>query len=135
MQLTSAQRNSDKLSIFVSITCALHCLLMPAFLITTSSFIALQIDNEFLHGVMLLIIFPISAFALLTGLFNHDGKISFLSGCIGLIILLYAYLAGEEILGEWGEIIMTLIGSAILVFAHWQNFKLCRDQACDDCHD
>ena len=135
MQLTSAQRNSDKLSIFISITCALHCLLMPAFLITTSSFIALQIDNEFLHGVMLLIIFPISAFALLTGLFNHDGKISFLSGCIGLIILLYAYFAGEEILGEWGEIIMTLIGSAILVFAHWQNFKLCRDQACDDCHD
>jgi len=135
MQLTSAQQNSDKLSIFVSITCALHCLLMPAFLITTSSFIALQIDNEFLHGVMLLIIFPISIFALLTGLFNHDGKISFLSGCIGLIILLYAYFAGEEILGEWGEIIMTLIGSAILVFAHWQNFKLCRDQACDDCHD
>ena len=135
MQLISAQQNSDKLSIFVSITCALHCLLMPAFLITTSSFIALQIDNEFLHGVMLLIIFPISTFALLTGLFNHNGKISFLSGCIGLIILLYAYLAGEEILGEWGEIIMTLIGSAILVFAHWQNFKLCRDQACDDCHD
>ena len=135
MQLTSAQQNSDKLSIFVSITCALNCLLMPDILITTSSFIALQIDNEFLHGVMLLIIFPISTFALLTGLFNHDGKISFLSGCIGLIILLYAYLAGEEILGEWGEIIMTLIGSAILVFAHWQNFKLCRDQACDDCHD
>ena len=135
MQLTSAQQNSDKLSIFVSITCALHCLLMPAFLITTSSFIALQIDNEFLHGVMLLIIFPISIFALLTGLSNHDGKISFLSGCIGFITLLYAYFAGEEILGEWGEIIMTLIGSAILVFAHWQNFKLCRDQACDDCHD
>ena len=135
MQLTSAQQNSDKLSIFVSITCALHCLLMPAFLITTSSFIALQIDNEFLHGVMLVIIFPISTFALLTGIFNHDGRISFLSGCIGLIILLYAYFAGEEILGEWGEIIMTLIGSAILVFAHWQNFKLCRDQACDDCHD
>ena len=89
MQLTSAQKNSDKLSIFVSITCALHCLLMPAFLITTSSFIALQIDNEFLHGVMLLIIFPISIFALLTGLFNHDGKISFLSGFIGLITLLY----------------------------------------------
>ena len=135
MQLTSAQQNSDKLSIFVSITCALHCLLMPAFLITTSSFIALQIDNEFLHGVMLLIIFPISTFALLTGLFNHNGKISFSSGFIGLIILLYAYFAGEEILDEWGEIIMTLIGSAILVFAHWQNFKLCRDQACDDCHD
>ena len=135
MQLTSAQRNSDKLSIFVSITCALHCLLMPAFLITTSSFIALQIDNEFLHGVMLLIIIPISTFALLTGLINHDGKISFLIGFIGLIILLYAFFAGEEILGEWGEIIITLIGSAILVFAHWQNFKLCRDKECDDCHD
>ena len=135
MQLTSAQRNSDKLSIFISITCALHCLLMPAFLITTSSFIALQIDNEFLHGVMLLIIIPISTFALLTGLINHDGKISFLIGFIGLIILLYAFFAGEEILGEWGEIIITLIGSAILVFAHWQNFKLCRDKECDDCHD
>ena len=135
MQLTSAQRNSDKLSIFISITCALHCLLMPAFLITTSSFIALQIDNEFLHGVMLLIIIPISTFALLAGLSNHDGKTPFLIGFIGLIILLYAFFAGEEILGEWGEIIITLIGSAILVFAHWQNFKLCRDKECDDCHD
>ena len=135
MQLTSAQRNSDKLSIFISITCALHCLLMPAFLITTSSFIALQIDNEFLHGVMLMIIIPISTFALLAGFFNHDGKISFLIGFIGLIILLYAFFAGEEILGEWGEIIITLIGSAILVFAHWQNFNLCRDKECDDCHD
>ena len=135
MQLTSAQRNSDKLSIFISITCALHCLLMPAFLITTSSFIALQIDNEFLHGVMLMIIIPISTFALLAGLSNHDGKTSFLIGFIGLIILLYAFFAGEEILGESGEIIITLIGSAILVFAHWQNFKLCRDKECDDCHD
>ena len=135
MQLTSAQRNSDKLSIFISITCALHCLLMPAFLITTSSFIALQIDNEFLHGVMLLIIIPISTFALLAGLSNHDGKTPFLIGFIGLIILLYAFFAGEEVLGEWGEIIITLIGSAILVFAHWQNFKLCRDKECDDCHD
>ena len=135
MQLTSAQRLSDKFSIFVSITCALHCLLMPAFLITTSSVIALQIDNEVLHGIMLILIAPISIFALIAGLKNHNGKISCVSGFIGLIILLSAYFAGEEILSEWGEIIITLIGSSILVFAHWQNFKLCRDQECNDCHD
>ena len=50
----NTQVKADKLSITLSLACMIHCLLMPSFLILTSGFLALSIDNEFIHKVFLI---------------------------------------------------------------------------------
>jgi len=44
---------ADKFAAGLSIACALHCLLVPSFLIVTSGALALSIDNELIHWAIL----------------------------------------------------------------------------------
>ena len=63
----NTQVNADKASITLSLACMIHCLLMPSFLVLTSGFFALSIDNEFIHKAFLIIVLPVSLYALITG--------------------------------------------------------------------
>jgi len=67
----NTQVNADKASITLSLACMIHCLLMPSFLVLTSGFFALSIDNEFIHKAFLIIVLPVSLYALITGYRNH----------------------------------------------------------------
>ena len=53
---------------------------------------------------------------------------------MGLIILILALVLGEGILGELGEKLVTLIGSIIVVFAHFKNYQTCIEIECS-CHE
>ena len=54
-------------------------------------------------------------------------------GIFGLLILFLAILMGENILGEYGEKGLTLLGSIIVAFSHFKNLKICKELDCD-CH-
>ena len=75
---------TDKFAAGLSIACALHCLLVPSFLIITSGALALSIDNELIHWAILFLATPISAYALVTGVSNHNDYVVFLVGMAGL---------------------------------------------------
>ena len=132
-QLMKTHPNTDKLAAGLSIACALHCLLVPSFLIVTSGAIALSIDNEFIHWAILFLAFPVSMYALFTGVSNHNNYAIFLAGVAGLGVLVATALS-ESFLTETRVIIFTLIGSAFVVYAHMKNFQLCKELDCD-CHD
>ena len=125
--------NSDKLAAGLSIACALHCLLVPSFFIITSGALALSIDNEFIHWAILFFAIPVSMYALLTGVSNHKNFSVFLLGILGLGVLISSALS-ESFLTELNVIIFTLMGSALVVYAHMRNFRLCKELDCD-CHD
>ena len=125
--------NSDKLAAGLSIVCALHCLLVPSFFIVTSGALALSIDNEFIHWTILFLAIPISMYALLTGVSNHKNFLVFLLGISGLAVLTSTALS-ESLLTELNVIIFTLMGSALVVYAHIKNLQLCKELDCD-CHD
>ena len=55
-------------------------------------------------------------------------------GVFGLSILFLAILMGENILGEYGEKGLTLLGSIIVAFSHFKNLKICKELDCD-CHN
>ena len=124
---------TDKFAAGLSIACALHCLLVPSFLIVTSGALALSIDNELIHWTILFLAIPISIYALVTGALNHNDYGVFLAGLAGLGILIATALS-ESFLSETFVIIFTLIGSTIVVYAHTKNFQLCKELDCD-CHD
>ena len=124
---------TDKFAAGLSIACALHCLLVPSFLIVTSGALALSIDNELIHWAILFLAIPISVYALITGVSNHKDYAVFLLGLAGLGILFVTALS-ESSISETLVIALTLLGSALVVYAHMKNFQLCKELDCD-CHD
>ena len=124
---------ADKFAAGLSIACALHCLLVPSFLIVTSGALALSIDNELIHWAILFLAIPISVYALITGVLNHKDYAVFLVGLAGLGILFVTALS-ESSISETLVIALTLLGSALVVYAHMKNFQLCKELDCD-CHD
>ena len=121
---------TDKFAAGLSIACALHCLLVPSFLIVSSGALALSIDNELIHWTILFLAIPVSIYALVTGVSNHNDYVVFLVGMAGLGALTATALL-ESFLTETSVIIFTLMGSALVVYAHTNYFKLCKELDCD----
>ena len=130
----NTQLKADQLSITLSMACMIHCLLMPSFLILTSGFLALTIDNELIHKVFLILVIPISLYALISGFQNHKITSYLYLGISGLWLLIFAVFFGEGVFGELAEQVLTFLGSLIVAYSHYQNFKACRKLDCD-CHD
>ena len=133
-QEMNTQVKADKLSITLSFACMIHCLLMPSFLILTSGFLALSIDNELIHRVFLIIVLPVSLYALITGYQNHKILSYLYLGISGLWLLFFAVFFGEGVFGEYAEKSLTLIGSIIVATSHYKNYKACKELACE-CHE
>ena len=133
-QEMNMQVKADKLSITLSFACMIHCLLMPSFLILTSGFLALSIDNELIHRVFLIIVLPVSLYALITGYQNHKILSYLYLGISGLWLLFFAVFFGEGVFGEFAEKSLTLIGSIIVATSHYKNYKACKELACE-CHE
>ena len=130
----NTQVRADKLSISLSLACMIHCLLMPSFLILTSGFLALSIDNELIHKVFLIIVLPVSLYALITGYNNHKILSYLYIGILGLWLLFFAVFFGEGVFGEFTEKTLTLLGSLIVASSHYKNYKACKELNCS-CHE
>ena len=129
-----AQLMNDRLAMALSSACAIHCFLTPSFVLLTSGLISFSFDNELVHNLILFVAVPISLYALISGYSNH--KIFYLLpiGLVGLTALVLAVAMGETLLGELGEKSLTLIGSFLVVFAHFKNHQVCKELDCE-CHD
>mgnify|MGYP001239643897 FL=1 len=126
--------NSDKVAVTLSTACVLHCFFAPSFIILTSGFLSISIDNEFVHYLILLLAVPISSFALYLGWKNHKNTSFLPFGIIGLLALFAAVLMGEAMLGEAGERAITLLGSLLVAYSHYRNHQECKAVECDSCH-
>ena len=126
--------NSDKVAVTLSTACVLHCFFAPSFVILTSGFLSISIDNELVHYLILLLAVPISSFALYLGWKNHKNTSFLPFGIIGLLALVAAVLMGEAMLGEAGERAITLLGSLLVAYSHYRNHQECKAVECDSCH-
>ena len=133
-QLIDAQKVSDKVSIGISALCLLHCLLFPSFMVLLSSFISVNLNSELIHYMLLFLVVPVSSFALIVGLNNHKNSFIFFIGLSGLAILVSALFIELSIKTISGEILLTIIGSILITFSHYKNYKLCDHLECD-CHE
>ena len=131
--MIKTQTTTDKFAITLSLTCAVHCFFSPSFLILTSGFLSFSVDNEFIHTLILLVAAPVSICALVVGYRNHK-TFSFIPvGVLGLLMLFSAVLLGESMLGEFGEKSLTLLGSILIAYSHFKNYKICKTLDCS-CH-
>jgi predicted permease len=130
-----SQLLGDRFAMTLSAACIIHCFFVPSFLILSSGFLSFSIDNEFIHKMIVMIAIPVSIFSFSAGYKNHKTIMSFLPlGIIGLFVLSFAVVFGEEILGEFIEKGLTLVGSMLVAYSHFKNYKACKNADCN-CHE
>lgn len=125
-----AQKLSDKAAIFLSFLCVVHCLCLPVLLLLLPALAGVLVFNDaWFHLTLLFFVVPVSSLALVLGYFHHRNYAMLLVGALGLSLLIVAAVAGHDILGEFGEVVLTVIGSSIIVYSHLRNLKLSRQTA------
>ena len=128
-----SQLTSDKFVMSFSAICLIHCLFAPSLIILSYSSLALTIESELIHKIILLLTLPVSIFAISLGYKNHPNNSIIYTGIAGLTILISALLIGESI-GENAELVLTMIGSLMVIYCHYRNYKICKEVNCD-CHE
>ena len=119
---------TDRMAIGLSLACVIHCLALPIVLVAVPNFLAIYVDSEYFHLLMVFFAIPISIYALNLGCKDHKHKEFIFIGVTGLIFLLSALLVGEEM-----EQALTVAGASFLALAHWLNYRLCRTKKEEDC--
>ena len=109
----------DKIGIFLSGLCAIHCLLFPIILALMPLWSLGFVLHEWAHPVFLVLIIPTIVLALKKTDANVAVGMLLLSG---ILLLGLAWLFHYWI-GHTAETITTIVGSTILIIGHWQNYK------------
>ena len=123
----------DKLALSASALCVLHCLVVPISLLLFPSATLGFFGDESFHKMLLTVIIPISIVALFLGCRKHKKKSVFLYGFTGMAVLGIAAIWGHDLLGESGEIALTLMGTLTLSYAHVKNQRMCVSNKCKGC--
>lgn len=115
------QKKWDRMGIFLSSVCALHCLMTPFISLSLPLWIY-SIHYSPVHLMIALFIFPIAIYSFWSGFKRHENKMILLVGTAGLVLLALALLGpSSRNQLRWNDI-MTLTGSLCLVLAHALNF-------------
>jgi energy-coupling factor transporter transmembrane protein EcfT len=137
--------SNDRLAIFLSSLCLVHCIVSPLIMILAPAFLSYW-DADWVHPVMFLLVFPLALWSLYSGKKHHKKWTPSVLGFIGIIFLILGmvfhdlfhhdsytlghfteegHLHGEHLL----EIISSVIGGFTLALAHYLNMK-----SCHHCH-
>ena len=127
------RENLDKLAIFLSGVCILHCLLAPI-LLTLMPILSINafVEDIIFHQMILWVIIPSSLFALTIGCKNHKQLNILISGVIGILALIFIASFGHDFLGENLERWATSIAGIILAYSHYANYRACQQISCND---
>ncbi len=126
---------SDKLAISLSFLCTLHCLLLPLLVTLLPALSSLALDSEWFHYAMVLMVIPLSFFALTLGCKKHHHYRILGLGGSGVLLLIAAVLFGHDLGGEIVEKILTVIGASMVALGHVINYRLCQDIKSCECSD
>ena len=121
---------ADWFGIAASTACAMHCLLVPTLLVTGTILPASVLADEAFHQAMLWVILPTAIVAFGIGCWRHKDQWVLGLGMVGLTGIVLAVAVVHDIAGESGERIVTLLSAAILVAAHYRNYRICRSMDC-----
>ena len=117
---------ADKLAITLSSLCVVHCFFTPLLLLAIPGLTAIGLGSESFHLWMVVAVIPVSLFALYAGCRRHKNYNLLVTGIVGLLTLVLALFSEAFAFGEYGEQGLTVVGSALLIFAHYQNYIGCK---------
>lgn len=124
------QRVLDVLAISISGLCVIHCLMMPLVLVLLPILSGSLFAGEEFHQFLIWVILPTSSAAFLLGCRRHKDTYVLMFGITGMLVLLIGAFWGHDLVGEWGERLLTVAGGLLLASGHVRNFRLCKHDHC-----
>lgn len=121
----------DKLGIWISGLCLIHCLVLPLILIFIPVIYKYKyhylFDEARIHGFFFISMILVALLSFLPAYKIHKQKKPFLVFISGLLI--YALpLFFHDFFHSW-ELLISILASGLIIYAHWIN-----KTHCDDCH-
>jgi uncharacterized membrane protein (DUF373 family) len=127
--------STDKAAIVLSMLCVAHCTVLPiALIILPSVSSLLLLNDEIFHSWLLFAVIPVSLFATVSGYIHHQRKSIITIGAAGMVTLASVVIGGHDVFNHTAEVVMTLIGSSLIAYAHLSNFNLRRAKTCQLTH-
>ncbi|WP_338109406.1 MerC domain-containing protein [Pseudomaricurvus alkylphenolicus] len=120
----------DKAAIGLSLLCAAHCLLLPVAMVMLPALASTIFGEERFHFYLLIAVIPASLFALTMGCRQHRNTTVLKVGLPGIAVLVLVSLFGHDLLGEQGEKLGTVFGTALVALGHVFNYRLCNQKPC-----
>jgi len=125
------ESNSDRLGVFVSGACAVHCALVPILLVILPA-TGVLLGDERLEWGLLASAGLIASWSLVRGYRRHRSKYVLSLLIAGLVVLVGArtieHLTNHVVLAA----IVSVLGAGMLIYGHVQNLRLSRGW-CNDC--
>ena len=121
---------ADRLGIWASVACAVHCLLTPLLLSFSAVFVHFLPGEEAVHRRLAVLVAGSAAVALFYGFRKHRRKRVLLLMAAGLTLIIGTAWFGHRISNHVLEVGITLVGSAMLITAHRLNHTFCRACEC-----
>jgi hypothetical protein len=122
----------DRMGVWTSALCIIHCLLMPVLLSMSAVFVHFLPSEERVHRSLALAIAAIGAIALIRGIRIHRRLCVLYLMAAGLACIFFAAFQGDRLPGHWMEVTITFAGSILMIAAHRLNHTFCNDCACAD---
>jgi hypothetical protein len=116
--------NWDKIGIYISSLCVIHCIATPFLLVFGMDSLIAYVENPIIEILLLLPIVAIGFFSFYKGFLHHRQHflpVLFLSG----FILLWC---SESIENEMLTVAVSVMGGCIIVYAHYFNMILNRSK-------
>ena len=116
---------ADRVGIWLSFLCVIHCLATPVLLIVFPALEAMKVAklHESFHLALLLILPIVAVIAFIPGYRKHQNRHVFYWAIPGLIIIAYVALWFDE--ASWLATAVSVTGSLFLIRAHMVNRRLC----------
>ena len=121
---------ADGLGVIGATVCALHCVALPALLVLGSTIPTVLLGDESFHRSMLWLVIPSAVLAFALGCRRHKDRRVLLLGTFGIAGMVLSGTVLHDLMGEATEKMVTLAAAALLIAAHFRNFKLCRSESC-----
>lgn len=115
----------DKLGIFISSLCAIHCLVTPLFVFILPT-LGMSLHHPLFHWTIALLVIPLGVFAFWQGYKHHHHLSVLITGILGISIVGLAALLPHSWIHFFGHDVVTIIGSIFLITAHYLNRRACR---------
>jgi uncharacterized membrane protein YfcA len=121
-----------KLGIAASAICFVHCIATPIVLSFASVWAHYIPSEEKFHRTLAVLVAAIGGFAIVVGYARHRRKRVLLLMATGLFLIFAGAWWGDKLPSHVSEVLVTLMGSCLMISAHLLNHTFCKHCDCAD---
>ncbi len=129
-RLSGTRQLADRLGMWTSALCVVHCLLTPVLLSFSAVLAHLLPSEESTHRSLAMLVALFGAVALIAGFRRHHRWLVLLLMLAGLSCIAGAAWFGDRLPAHAYEVAITFAGSALMITAHRLNHTFCRSCVC-----